>query len=136
LFPITFCLFGFSGYFEYGAAGLVTFMKYFPPDGSLMGCITSLIMMFVWFIYFVYFVANYLLVILVFIAKYFWIIRWVLVKLGIDKCVQRQEEKKKQKELEKQNQSPENQENHENKDFQNQDFQNQDQDVKIDVVDN
>jgi len=57
-------------------------------------------------------------VILVFIAKYFWVIRWVLVKFGIDKCIQKQEEKKKQKELEQQQHNHDNQENQENNDNQ------------------
>jgi len=98
LLPILFCLFGFSGYYEYGATGLVTFVIYFPPFGSLVGCITSLVMMFVWAIMGFYFLANYILVVCVFVMKYFYIVQFIMAKLGIDKCIEsirRKEEDKK-----------------------------------------
>jgi hypothetical protein len=68
-------------------------MKYFPPDGDLQGCITSLVMMFFWALMFFYYVGNYLLVILVFVAKYFYIVRFVMAKVGLDKCLEKQREK-------------------------------------------
>jgi len=67
-FALLFCLFGFTGYYEYGACGLYLVVLY--ASSSLVAMIANLLMTILWAVMFIYFLLIYIQMIIIFRREY------------------------------------------------------------------